>query len=390
MKSKLTNKVLLVAMLDSIHTSRWLSQFVGTDTVFSLFPSRRFRKIHPVLVDLIKKYPENFQIQIPNKLISLAGYIDFLFIEISSSIFGCDSRLYLLEKLSTRTKAKYIHALEFQGAGYLCADLESLKQSIFIVTNWGSDIYFYQDQIPHRDRIIDVLSKANFYSAECSRDYELARKFGFTGNDLPCIPNTGGFRASDKVPFRLVPSKREQIIVKAYGGTFGRGDYAIQAVYQLLKVDPKWKVFFYSVTPDLVDPITQLTEKYPEKIRYVTQKDNLPHELLMDEFSKSAVYLGCSRSDGLSTSFMEAASMGTFPIQTDTSCAGEWVDKGITAKIIPCELTSVVEALLDTTEHISDFDSACDRNVVIIQNSLKWEDVRRKAMRFYEASDLKI
>ena len=33
-------------------------------------------------------------------------------------------------------------------------------------------------------------------------------------------------------------------------------------------------------------------------------------------------------SDGISTSLLEAIASGTFPIQTDTSCADEWITHG--------------------------------------------------------------
>jgi len=42
-------KVLVVCMLDSIHSARWLTQFREQDIDFLLFPSSPHRRVHPEL-----------------------------------------------------------------------------------------------------------------------------------------------------------------------------------------------------------------------------------------------------------------------------------------------------------------------------------------------------
>jgi glycosyltransferase involved in cell wall biosynthesis len=43
---------------------------------------------------------------------------------------------------------------------------------------------------------------------------------------------------------------------------------------------------------------------------------------------RSSAYIGLSKSDGISTSMIEAMSQGAIPIQSDTSCANEWIRNG--------------------------------------------------------------
>jgi hypothetical protein len=54
---------------------------------------------------------------------------------------------------------------------------------------------------------------------------------------------------------------------------------------------------------------------------------------MYENFANSRIYIGASRSDGISTSFLEALVLGAYPIQTNTSCGNEWVEKGFHAQL---------------------------------------------------------
>jgi hypothetical protein len=41
---------------------------------------------------------------------------------------------------------------------------------------------------------------------------------------------------------------------------------------------------------------------------------------------RARIYLGVSKTDGISTSLLESIARGAFPIQSVTSCANEWVE----------------------------------------------------------------
>ena len=74
-------KVLVVCMFDSIHAGRWLSQFTDQEIDFILFPSKKFRKIHPKLVGLLKnKDGASFKTAHLARMPRILGYLDFLFI----------------------------------------------------------------------------------------------------------------------------------------------------------------------------------------------------------------------------------------------------------------------------------------------------------------------
>jgi glycosyltransferase involved in cell wall biosynthesis len=104
---------------------------------------------------------------------------------------------------------------------------------------------------------------------------------------------------------------------------------------------------------------------------------------MLKEFLRSRIYIGCSISDGISTSFIEALICGTFPIQTDTSCANEWVNKGAMASIVPLNSDSVMDAVFVALENDQLVDDSAMKNQVIAQRYLSKEVVRKVALDFY-------
>ncbi len=50
--------------------------------------------------------------------------------------------------------------------------------------------------------------------------------------------------------------------------------------------------------------------------------------------SRSRANIGFSKSDGISTSLLEAMTMGAFPIETGTACASDWIQDGVSGAIV--------------------------------------------------------
>ena len=326
-------------MLDSIHLARWIGQFSEQNIEFLLFPSKNFRKLHPAIFDLINsqgkaKYQMAIFARIP---LRFTGYVDYILSTLLPIFIKLNFRVALAEKIIKMNNFSFIHALEIQGAGYLLENLDErvLSQKKIIVTNWGSDIYYFRNFPEHISKITKILNIATHYSAECQRDYDLAREYGFRGIELPCIPNAGGFHLDHLGSIATKANMRNQVIIKGYGGEFGRIDLPLEISGTILEKYPATNIFFYSVTKDAKDAVKRLATDFPDRVTFSTVDRPLKHEELISQFVKSRVYIGCSSSDGVSTSFLEALINGAYPIQTSTSCANDWVEKGAVASIIP-------------------------------------------------------
>jgi glycosyltransferase involved in cell wall biosynthesis len=380
-------RILIIAMMDSIHVGRWLEQFRDQEIDFVIFPSKKFRHIHPRIKNLIDSDARMkvaiYQEQIPHRIY---GYVDFFFRVLPHKILKLNSRSLELKRFLSKNAFEFIHCLEIQGAGYLLLDAISEKPSVnskITVTNWGSDVYYFKNFPEHLEKIKSVLAIADFYSAECIRDYDLAKQLGFKGVALPCIPNAGGFSLHN-LSSNSRASSRRNIVVKTYGGTFGRGDLPIIAVGKILSEFQTFSAYFYSVTDDLLEMVKALVQEFPERVQFSPQSAPIPSNELASIFQNSRVYIGCSVSDGISTSFLESLVSGAYPIQTDSSCASEWVTSGAIASVIPLDLEILNRELRRALSDDELVDRAQTLNRELSAELLDFEVVKSKALTFYK------
>jgi glycosyltransferase involved in cell wall biosynthesis len=310
-------RVVLVCMVDSIHVARWIAQFDASEVEFTLFPSTPNRRVHAMIKDMMAKNGNIKIVPFGGKLSIPLWGMDLIF---SDYIRG-----FLLRQILKRDQPDFVHALELQHGGYITSralEDASLKTP-FIATNYGSDIYWFQQFPKHLAKIKKLLARADRYSAECNRDVELAKKYGFNGEVMPVFPNAGGF-TEEQLNRPLIPTAdRKVIAIKGYEGWVGRASVAVEALYSLTNELADFKIVFYSCNAKTIRLVKKLKRKTGLNIEW-HGKGELAHTEMFDLFSSARIYIGVSLSDGISTSLLEAMAMGAFPIQTSTACVDDW------------------------------------------------------------------
>jgi glycosyltransferase involved in cell wall biosynthesis len=106
---------------------------------------------------------------------------------------------------------------------------------------------------------------------------------------------------------------------------------------------------------------------------------------MYDKFAASRIYIGASRSDGISTSFLEALALGAYPIQTNTSCGNEWVEKGFQAHIIEPSQNAILEALI-VSDQLPNLEEVRLKNKNLAAKFLDFEAIKLSSLKFYGAS----
>ena len=374
-------KVLLVAMADSIHTARWLEQFRGEPIQFVLFPSSPHRRVHPKIREMLAS-DEGVNLRIDGLLrrFALPMWAVDRFI---------DNRLrgVLLKQIIRREKPDIVHAMEFQHGAYLVirAFDKLVTRPYFIATNWGSDIYWFQRFPRHERKIQEVLKLANAYSAECQRDHELAKQHGFVGLHLPVAPNAGGFSDQHLKQAALFPrpSTRKVIAIKGYTGFVGRADIALRAIELAADHLGGFEIVVFS--SDMKSRLISrgVSKRTGLELR-TYRRHELSHAEMLELFARSRIYIGISESDAISTSMLEAMSCGAFPIQTDTSCADEWISNGETGFI--ADLNSPKQIAKNIVTSIADenlVNSAAAKNLEVAKLRLRDSQIRLKLKEFY-------
>ena len=380
-------KILIIGMFDSIHLARWLSQFENEKIDFVLFPSKKFKYVNYDLLKLVTSQKiASYRFAKPYFVFKYIGFMDYFLVSIFK-LLKLNLKLLFLRRITHKNMFNYIHAIELQGAAYLYDLLPEQIQdrTSLIVTNYGSDIQYFQDIPEHLEKIRSVLSKADFYSAECQRDYESALKLGFKGKFLPCIPNAGGFK-NEIFKLNLVPStERNLIMAKCYGGTFGLGGLIIDALEKFLRNNPDVKIVMHSVTDDLLNKSKYLQATFPNQVVVYTVREKISRHEILDYLSKSRIYLGASKSDGISTSFLEALCLGAYPIQTDTSCASEWIELGFFGSIIRPD-TSEIFTAINVSYFDKELENKREQNLENAKRDLSYDLIQLQAIKFYETS----
>jgi glycosyltransferase involved in cell wall biosynthesis len=364
-------------MVDSIHVARWIAQFEASEVEFSLFPSTPNRRVHAMIKDMmatngnIKIVPYGGKLSIP-----LWGM---------DRIFSDYVRGLLLRRVLKREQPDFVHALELQHGGYITSralEDTSLKTP-FIATNYGSDIYWFQRFPKHLAKIKKLLARANRYSAECNRDVQLAKKYGFNGEVMPVFPNAGGF-TKEQLSRPLTPTaERKVIAIKGYEGWVGRASVAVEALYSLTQELADYKIIFYSCNAKTIHLVKKLKRKTGLNLEW-HGKGELAHSAMLDLFASARIYVGISLSDGISTSLLEAMAMGAIPVQSTTACIDEWLSDRYDVRLSPePDPRALADALAEICNPSYESEALANDHKFIVRERANLEVAGAISQRFY-------
>ncbi len=385
-------RILFIAMSESIHVARWISQFSDQGWELYIFSSTNNLRIHPDFKNItIYKTFFPYQRNI-DKSVKIKGIpvIFNLFVKMGNkflNVFFPDFHKKQLSRIILQLKPDIIHSMEFQAGGYLA--LEAKKQlphdfPPWIATNWGSDIYHFIKDPLHAKKIKDILNNCDYYSCECNRDVNLAIKYGLKGKVLPVLPNAGGFDLAFADRHRqLGPSSaRRLILLKGYHGWAGRGMTGINALSLCTREIKDYTIAIFSASPEVEKAALEFSRDTQIPVYIIPP---CPYHEMLEFFGKSRIYIGLSLSDAISTSLLEAMVMGAFPIQSNTSCADEWIVNGTSGFIVPPEDPLVIaDAIKKAIKNDDLIDNAVEINYNTARNRLESNKIKASVIKIYK------
>jgi glycosyltransferase involved in cell wall biosynthesis len=327
-------KILLIGMADSVHLANWLENMSALPIDVTLISSSPHRRVHPKIVGLISTTSQKgMGLAMPN----WSRYFGFFFWLIDRPL-GERLRGRLVRNLIQKLKPELVHAVEFQHAGYIL--LRALDKPLvgerpkIMVSNYGSDIYWFQNFSLHKGKISALLETSDHYTSECQRDIALAKQLGFAGTST-LIPNTGGVSEDLLLRQKVVSaaSDRKLLLLKGYHNRFGQALQGVNSILRLRKSLVGFEIVSFS-TNIVTALFLMLLRLFSGLNISFHLKGELTHDEVLSLMSRTRIYVGLSKSDGISTSLLEAMAMGAFPIQTGTSCASEWIEDGVSGAIV--------------------------------------------------------
>jgi glycosyltransferase involved in cell wall biosynthesis len=387
-------KILVIAMPFSIHTVRWISHINTLEHEIHVFSSYAYSNPHVELKNVI--FHDYYH--------SITNFDrDIIFspiwrFEVKSSnilikkIIGKLFRILRLEQNREKTLLKVIksirpdiiHSMETQNAGYLVSNIKTSlsKFPFWIHSNWGIDMHYYGEMDTHRRKIIKCLEGVDVLLVEGNRDKVLANKYGFK-QDVLIFPSVGGgfeIPNKDNIITEL-PSKRKTILIKGTQDNVRRGLNSLLALQQCADFVKGYKIVLYQCSELLFEKVSFLISECDMDITIV---DELSH-LEMIELNKIArISITNNLSDGLPNSMLEAMLFGAFPIQSNTSCADDWIINGINGILVsPEDIDEIRLAIKESLINDELVDNAALINFLKIKNSLESNIIKNKIAELY-------
>lgn len=337
----MSKRILIIGMADSVHLSRWLTQFSESDLIFEIVSSSPHRRVHSGIQRLVDERT-SFRLGAATRYFSLP----FWFADRFTSDFF---RGLLIALVARRFRPHVVHIFESQNGGYAFLRARSFSKYLadcqIILTPYGSDFFWYKDYPKHRKKLEKLLSVVAFLSSESERDEKLALSLGYRGRFLPRIPAAGGLSLPPVVPGI---HDRKFIAIKGYENRWGVASNALLALRPLVEDLRGYEVVLFSCNRKIIPVAKKFREDSGLRVQ-TFGKGKLSHDQVQSILSNSVLLLSLSRSDGLPASMLEAMANGAVPIQSSTSCCNEWIEDGKGGFVVKFDdIPAITEAVRKT------------------------------------------
>jgi len=397
-------KILIVAMSNSIHTARWISQISDQGWDIYLFPTDIFvgtnEKINNINIctpKINKFLIQKYKTRKKSKSSGETENIETLLYQNNPNPNIKDiikrllpnNRIRELVKIIRKIHPDIIHSMHVQEAGYLTLEAKKEIKDRFpnwIVTNWGSEISLFRHIPEQEEKIKNVLSECDYFSSECLRDQKIVKGLGFEGEFLSVIPNSGGidFDLVERLKQPGPISKRRNIMLKGYQNWAGRALVGLRALERCSDIIKDYTVMIYcAYTIDVIIAAQLFTKRTGIKTEIIPL--DTPHEEILRHHGNARISIGLSITDAISTSLLEAMVMGSFPIQSNTSCGDEWFKNNNTGILVHPEDPEEIEIAI--RKAISDdrlVDEAEKKNYRLLHKRLEKEKIKNEIIKNYK------
>jgi hypothetical protein len=216
-----------------------------------------------------------------------------------------------------------VHSLEMQSQTYHVLRARRKIEFNWAYFSWGSDIYLYQNQKKHREKMIAVFSKLNYYFVDNKRDIQLAKELGFEKPVTGIFPGGGGYHLEKYKEYIKPVAERSLILIKGYDHWAGRALQVLNALEFILDDIKNHDIYVFSAHDVVVEKIKELKQNHKLNIDYSSRFKEISHEELLKKFGMAKIAIGNSISDGIPNTLLEAIILGAFPIQSNPGGVSE-------------------------------------------------------------------
>ena len=260
--------------------------------------------------------------------------------------------------------------------------MEKNPNQKWIYSSWGSDLYYFQNELDYLKDIKRVLPRINYLFTDCKRDYELAKKYGFIGEFLGVFPGGGGFKLAEMEKFKLPISQRKTILIKGFQERSGRAISVLKAIELLANELGDYIIEVFGSDKEVYEYVTKSTLTKWDNFQVIGK---MPHEEVLKLMGESLIYIGNSNSDGMPNTMLEAICMGVFPIQSNPGGAtAEVIEDGLNGLLIEdCESVEEIKQVIRKAISDFDFDKVNEHNYYTIVKKIDYYNIKSSVNQIY-------
>ena len=258
----------------------------------------------------------------------------------------------------------------------------------WMYSSWGSDLFYFQNQPNYLNDIKQVLPRVNYMFADCKRDIDLAKAYGFDGQVLGVYPGGGGYPIDDYKAHISPLNQRKLILVKGYQGRSGRAIAVLKALESISVKLNTHPVLVFGADNEVEDYIIKSDLNSKLDLTVYPKSEFLPHMEIIKLMGQALIYIGNSNSDGMPNTLLESIIMGAFPIQSNPGGAtAEIIEHGKNGFLIEdCNNSSEIETLIDNAlNNMELIQSACKYNQKTIMPSLDRTTISKEVIAKYNS-----
>ncbi len=388
--------ILFVAQAVSIHTARWISQLEDQGWDIHLF-------------DMLGSFPHpglrgitEYSLLFPRRIPASGRPVSYghpFFLRRGWDPFPLSAAGFLIRRvfrgrarrladIIQNLKPDIVHSLELQTESYHVLDAARLLGGSlgapWIVTTWGSDIFYFQHFPQHLNKIKELLRKCDYLIPDCRRDEALAREYGFAGIVPFILPGAGGYPI-ERMRRLMSPgsvSARRVIMLKGYQGWAGRALTALDALEACADLLEGYEIVIYAASRAVVQKAQALQRAGQVRMRVLPRS---PHETILENFGRARLAIGVNSTDGIPNAMLEAMTMGAFPVQSDTESTAEWITDGENGLLVhsddPGDIAKAIRRALTDDALV---ENAAKLNAQLVARRLDISVIKPRVVEMYQ------
>ena len=228
-----------------------------------------------------------------------------------------------------------IHSLAFQQAGCLTDVTRILRGGLpcpWLANSWGSCITMSPRFPGFLERTVSILRGADYFGTECHKEIALARSLGMTAKPVGVWPNVAGLDAglARSLTAEGPTSDRRSIMVKGALSGIQTGHVMVDALDRAGDALAGYELLTYQTDPRIEADFQRVADRHDATwVRLSSFSANeRTHEEMLAAHGRSRCSVALNMSDGMSSSFIEAAACGSYPVHSDTGCGHEAITGG--------------------------------------------------------------